>query len=256
MHLFQTAMGVRVPDVTANGMRQVDRIAMEAFGIDLLQMMENAGRALADTVLEMRRGEGPVTVVAGAGGNGGGGLAAARHLHGRTVEVRVVLAAPEDRMSPATARQHAILRAAGVRIDGPDRAEAALMEADVAVDALIGFGLHAPAEGTAADLIRTLNRRARRIVSLDVPSGLDATHGSVGGAVVRPARTLTLALPKTGLADPSADLSELWLADLGIPPEAFERAGVRSYRSPFRGEARVPLRCTGAWSARCRDGRR
>lgn len=252
MHLFETAMGIRVPDVTASDMRRVDEVAVASFGIDLLQMMENAGRALADSVLELREG-GSVTVVAGAGGNGGGGMAAARHLHGRAVEVRVVASRPEERWSDATARQARILRASGVPIDGPEMAEAAVAEAEVAVDALIGYGLRAPVEGTDAQLIRTLNRFARRIVSLDLPSGLDATDGAIGGPIVRPRRTLTLALPKTGLADPTADVAETLLADLGIPPEVFAQAGIPNYRTPFRGESRVPLRCTGTWASRCRD---
>lgn len=254
MHLFTTAMGVQVPDVGAARMRELDRIAMEEFGIDLLQMMENAGRSLADTVRGLLGGEGGVTVLAGSGGNGGGGLAGARHLHGRGVPVRVVLARPPERMVPAAARQLAILRAADVPVAGVEEADAWIAESDVAVDALIGYGLRAPAEGATAGLIRTLNRRARRIVSLDLPSGLDATHGVIGGPVVRPARTLTLALPKTGLADPTADLAELWLADLGIPPEAIRRLGIADYIPPFRSEARIPLRCSGEWAARCRDG--
>ena len=253
MHLFRTAMGVHVPDVGADRMRDLDRVAVDAFGIDLLQMMENAGRALAATVRGMLHGGGGVTVLAGGGGNGGGGLSAARHLHGRDVRVRVILARPEDRLSVATAHQLRTLRAIGVPIGGPAHADRWIGEAEVAIDALLGYGATGPAEGTIADLIRTLNRRARGIVSLDLPSGLHATHGTVGGPIVRPVRTLTLALPKTGLADPAADLAELWLADIGIPPEAFHRIGLTSYATPFRTEDRVPLQCTGTWSTRCRD---
>ncbi len=254
MHLFTTAMGIPVPDVGADRMRELDRIAMEEFGIELLQMMENAGRTLADAVRAMLDGGRGVVVVAGAGGNGGGGLAAARHLHGRGVRVRVVLAAPPERLTPAAARQLAILRAANLQIGGPDEATAWIAEAEVAVDALIGYGLRAPAEGTAGLLIRTLNRYARRIVSLDLPSGLHATHGAIDGPVVRPARTVTLALPKTGLADPAADLADLWLADIGIPPEAVRRLGFADYASPFFSEARALLRCRAPGAARCRDG--
>lgn len=254
MHLFRTAMGVHVPDVGADRMRDLDRVAVDVYGIDLLQMMENAGRTLAATVRGMLDGGGGVTVVAGSGGNGGGGLAAARHLHGRDVTVRVVLARPEARLAEATAHQLRTVRAIGVPVGGPEHADPWIAEAEVAIDALLGYGSTGPAEGTIAELIHTLNRRARRIVSLDLPSGLDATHGTVGGPIVRPVRTLTLALPKTGLADPTADLAELWLADIGIPPEAFHRIGLTSYLTPFRTEDRVPLRCTGTWSTRCRDG--
>ena len=253
MHLFTTAMGIPVPDVSAERMRELDRIAMEDFGIDLLQMMENAGRVVADAVRGMLDGGRGVTVVAGSGGNGGGGLAAARHLHGRGIPVRVILARPEGDLAPATGRQLAILRAADVRIGGPDEAEAWVAEAAVAIDALIGYGLRAPADGVSAQLIHVLNRCARRIVSLDLPSGLDATHGAIGGSIVRPARTVTLALPKTGLADPATDLADLWLADIGIPPEAVRRLGFADFTTPFFSEARAFLRCQVPGAGKCRD---
>jgi NAD(P)H-hydrate epimerase len=256
MHLFTTAMGIPVPDVSGERMRELDRIAMEEFGIDLLQMMENAGRTLADAVRGMLDGGRGVTVVAGSGGNGGGGLAAARHLHGRGVPVRVVRSRPEGDLAPATKRQLAILRAAGVPDGGPDEARAWISDASVAIDALIGYGLRAPADGVGAELIRAMNRYARRIVSLDLPSGLDATRGAIGGPVVRPARTVTLALPKTGLADAAADLADLWLADLGIPPEAVRRLGFADYASPFFSEPRALLRCHVAGAGRCREAAR
>jgi NAD(P)H-hydrate epimerase len=84
---WETPTGVRVPGVTADEMRAVDRVAVDDVGLQLLQMMENAGRGLA-TVVRSRQPE-RVVVVAGNGGNGGGGLACARHLANRGVEVSV-----------------------------------------------------------------------------------------------------------------------------------------------------------------------
>jgi NAD(P)H-hydrate epimerase len=79
--LFRTPEGIPVPAVTAEQMREVDRIAVEDFGLGILQMMENAGRNLAANLMEMLASmDGEVTVLAGAGGNGGGGLRSARHL--------------------------------------------------------------------------------------------------------------------------------------------------------------------------------
>jgi NAD(P)H-hydrate repair Nnr-like enzyme with NAD(P)H-hydrate epimerase domain len=78
---FRTGTGRQVPAVTAAEMREVDRVAVEEFGVSLLQMMENAGRNLARHVREV--GAGPVVVLAGNGGNGGGGLCGARHLRNR-----------------------------------------------------------------------------------------------------------------------------------------------------------------------------
>jgi len=88
-HDFRTESGRQVAAVTAAEMRDVDRTAVEEFGLSLLQMMENAGRNLARHVRDT--GHEPVVVLAGNGGNGGGGLCAARHLANREVDVSVVL---------------------------------------------------------------------------------------------------------------------------------------------------------------------
>jgi NAD(P)H-hydrate epimerase len=97
--MWQTEDGIRVPALTAGQMREVDRIAVEEFGLGILQMMENAGRNLAQNVQDLlgdARGE--VAILAGAGGNGGGGLCCARHLHNRDFQVWVVLDREEPRL--------------------------------------------------------------------------------------------------------------------------------------------------------------
>jgi NAD(P)H-hydrate epimerase len=226
---FQTEGGITVPAVAADQMREVDRIAVEDFGLGILQMMENAGRNLAQNAIDMLGGEpGPVTILAGGGGNGGGGLCCARHLHNRGYEVHLVLDRDAGAMRGAAGTQLQILQAAGLEVTGPDAAEDAIRRARVVVDALIGYSLRGAPRGRAAELILSSNRHGR-VLSLDVPSGLDSTTGEAPGAVVRPERTLTLALPKTGLGDIADDL---YLADIGIPPEVYERLGL-PYRSPF-----------------------
>jgi len=227
---FRTEDGVLVPAVTADQMREVDRIAVEEFGLGILQMMENAGRNLAENVLDMLdsvRGE--VTVLAGSGGNGGGGLCCARHLHNRGFTVWVVLAREAAALTGAARNQLQILQTAGLQPVAPSQAEEVIRRAEIVVDALIGYSLRGSPRGRAAELIDLCNQHAARVLSLDVPSGLDATTGEAPGAVVCPERTLTLALPKTGLQRVPG---ELYLADIGIPPEVFQRLGL-SFEPPF-----------------------
>jgi NAD(P)H-hydrate epimerase len=227
--LFWTQEGIPIPAVTAEQMREVDRIAVEDFGLSILQMMENAGRNLALNVIDMlRRSDGEVAVLAGAGGNGGGGLCSARHLHNRGFKVNLILDRDAADLRGAAADQIRILQAAGLRPVGPSGAEEAIRRADIVVDALIGYSLRGTPRGRAAELIDLCNERAAQILSLDVPSGLNATTGDPPGPVVRPDRTLTLALPKTGLASTSG---ELYLADIGIPPEAYRPLGL--WFAPF-----------------------
>jgi len=227
---FATEEGIAVPAVTADQMRRVDRIAVEDFGLDILQMMENAGRNLAENVMDMLDGaRGEVTILTGSGGNGGGGLCCGRHLHNRGFKVWLVLDTEPAMLGPAAANQLHILKVAGLQPMAPAQAEDAIRRADIVVDALIGYGLRDAPRGRTARLIDLCNKYAARVLALDVPSGLNATTGETPGDVVRAERTLTLALPKTGLQGLPGDL---YLADIGIPAKVYEPLGL-SFESPF-----------------------
>lgn len=218
---FETSDGRSVPAVTAVEMRDVDRVAVDRFGIEVLQMMEHAGRALAGAVRE--RADGPVTVLAGNGGNGGGGLCSARHLRNRGVEVRVVLDRAPDELSGPPAHHHATLAEMGVPVavgtEGFDP------EAGPVVDALVGYGLSGPLRGTAAELIEAIPEAAT-VVSLDVPSGMDATTGERPGVAVDPDSVVTLALPKTGLTESGV---ALLLADIGLPAGVYDALDIPAF---------------------------
>lgn len=234
---FRTIDGTRVPAVTAEEMAEVDRVAVETVGLPLVAMMENAGRSLARTAHELP--DGPVVVLAGGGGNGGGGLAAARHLHNHGVAVTVVIDREPTTLDGATAIQWDILREGGVptRTSGePDVADL-MGSAAVTVDALVGYGLAGAPRGRTADLIGAVGDDAETVVSLDVPSGVEATSGDRPGGSVTPDLTLTLALPKTGLDDRVGDLL---LADIGIPAVAYDHLD-RAVPRVFDGEYRVPI---------------
>lgn len=229
---FWTNEGISVPAVTAEQMREVDRIAMEDFGLGILQMMENAGRNLAENVWDMLEATtGEVTILAGGGGNGGGGLCCARHLHNRGFRVNVILDREPTALGEAAAAQLRILQAAGLQPVPLEETEAALRRVDLVVDALIGYSLHGAPRGRAAELIALCNTCAPRVLALDVPSGLDATTGYPPGVVIHTERTLTLALPKIGLRSIRGDL---FVADIGIPPEVYWPLGLSF--EPFFGD--------------------
>ena len=239
---FKTEGGLVVPAVTAEQMREVDRIAVDELGLGILQMMENAGRNLAQNVIDMLGGAGPgqrggITVLAGAGGNGGGGLCCARHLHNRGFRVRLVLDREAGALRGAAGRQLQILQSAGLKTEVPAASAEAIRGAELVVDALIGYSLRGAPRGRAAELIDLCNQHAGRVLSLDVPSGLNATTGEAPGVAIQPERTLTLALPKTGLHSVPGDL---YLADIGIPPQLYEQLGL-DYDSPFREDYWIPL---------------
>ncbi len=206
-----------IPAVTADQMREIDRMMVEDLHIELVQMMENAGRNVAELALRRFR-PGTVTVLAGPGGNGGGGLAAARHLANRGVGVQVTLSHGRSDLGAVPAHQLDIVTRMGIPVSAEPQPAA------LVVDALIGYGLRGDPSGRTAELIDWANAQAA-ILALDNPSGLDVTTGRAGAPCVRATATLTLALPKTGLAGAS-ETGELFLADISVPPAVYGRLGL------------------------------
>jgi NAD(P)H-hydrate epimerase len=214
--------------ITTADMIEVDRIMIDELHIGLIQMMENAGRNLARLVLDLMRPS-SAAVGAGSGGNGGGGMVAARHLANAGVDVTLTTTRPADRLGEVTAHQLDVLERMGIKRS--DR----LAEADVVVDAVIGYSLAGAPRGAEADLIRQIVSNGRPVVSLDVPSGLDATTGGAPGDVASADATMTLALPKSGLRN-APQAGALYLADISVPPSvtaAFERATPDFSESPI-----------------------
>jgi len=207
-----------IPAVTRAQMVEVDRLMIEKYGITLLQMMENAGRNLAELTGELLDGvvKGKrIAVLCGGGNNGGGEMAAARHLANWGADVQVALAVPARKLKDAPAHQMHTLRAMGVHVsDDFPSGNFYLM-----IDALIGYGLRGAPRGKTARWIQKANRNDVPILSLDIPSGLGADTGSPPGDCIRADATLTLALPKVGMREDgaSAYLGELYIGDISVP---------------------------------------
>lgn len=227
-----------VPAVSVATMSEIDRLAIEEFGISLLQMMEQAGSHLAEVVRQELGGDfrdRSIVVAAGPGNNGGGGLAAARHLINRGARVRVVLSRPALRMTEAGRSQLATLISMGamccvVTYDlSDDELETALGGADLVVDAILGYSIQGAPRGEAERLVGFINRSGRPVVSLDIPTGIDPDTGAVDGLAVSAMATLTLALPKPGLmmAAGIAHTGRIYLADIGLPAALYARLGLQ-----------------------------
>ena len=177
-------------------------------------------------------------VLCGTGNNGGDGLAAARHLH-RWGRLHSVACIDRDRLAGPAAREAEALVALGVEIADRPRLEGA----QLVLDALLGTGLSRPPESRYADWIRAANDSGRRIVAVDVPSGLQADSGRAYDPCIRAQVTVTLGLPKPGLlleAGPAV-CGELWVADIGIPNGALLAVGVEMPEHAFAMHDRVQL---------------
>ncbi len=201
---------------------------IEDYHIELIQMMENAGRNFAELARRQLGGAvkgHSVAVLCGSGNNGGGGLTAARHLHNWGANVIVALTKSADEFRGVPAHQLDILK----RMNIPIVDSASLPSTvELILDAIIGYNLSGIPRGVAADLIRWANRQNVPILSLDTPSGLDTTSGLAYEPTIRATSTLTLALPKQGLLIPQAKpyVGELYLADISIPPELYAKMGI------------------------------
>jgi NAD(P)H-hydrate epimerase len=218
-------------------MLETDRIATDRLGLGLLQMMENAGRELADLTRRALGGSvlgTSVVLLAGTGNNAGGGLVAARRLAGWGADVRVVFARPIRRLRPAPCAQIEPLLASGVRaaVAGYDRSytelAGELRNADAVLDALIGYSLRGAPDVDYQPLIDMAGLGSGPVISLDLPSGIDASTGERPGAAVAADITLALALPKRGtvVGEGRRFVGVQYLADIGIPRSVFEELGV------------------------------
>jgi len=209
--------GSRPGWLTRDEMIEVDRAMIDELGIGLLQMMENAGRNLAQLAIERYRPT-SVTVCVGSGGNGGGGMVAARHLANRGVDVTVVPTRSGNELSGVPKHQFDAL----TRLEVPVRDNVG--KVDLLVDAVIGYSLQGAPTGRSAELITAMNSVAAPVLALDIPSGVDATSGETPGEHVDAEATLTLAAPKIGLSS-APGVGELFVADISVPPVVLARLG-------------------------------
>jgi NAD(P)H-hydrate epimerase len=193
-----------VPWLSVEEMRAVDEVMVDDLGIEMKQMMENAGRNL-----------------------GGGGLVAARHLLGAGAAVHVRLSTARERLAPVTADKLRILSA--LRADIVGDTGSVLPESDLVVDALLGYSQSGAPRGGAARLIEAV--AGCRVLALDVPSGLELGSGRLHDPHIHAEATMTLAAPKTALRGSTA-VGDLYLADISVPGVAFEQIG-RAHSTPF-----------------------
>jgi len=221
-----------LPTLTSAQVKEVDALAHERYGVSVDWLMEAAGWQVA------RFCRGMTAVVCGVGNNAGDGLAAARHLHrwGRLSSVSCVDAA---RLRGSALRELEALRKLDVRVVG----ELELDGAELVIDALFGSGLSRRAEGVFADWIAAINSSGVQVVAVDLPSGLDADTGVAYAPTVRAHSTVTLGLPKPGLlmGDGPSVAGEIWVADIGVPFEAYAAIGIDVPRQLFATDDRVPL---------------
>ena len=224
---------------TAAEMRELDRLAIDTYGIPGVVLMENAGAQVARILwqefpdLSRRR----IAVLCGPGNNGGDGFVIARYLHNASVAVRVFIVGEPERIRGEARTHLEMLRCAGIAPQAANTSEsvqavcAQLAEYDILIDALLGTGLKAGVSGFFQQVITAMNASARPVVAVDVPSGLSADVGTLLGGHVRAHLTVTMALPKQGLLlYPAAEhVGKLVVVDIGFPAAVREHESVHCH---------------------------
>lgn len=184
--------------VSVKEMQELDRTAIKERGIPSIALMENAGRAVSEIALSELKDikDKKVAVFCGGGNNGGDGFVAARHLFNKGVKINVYLISKRSDLKNDPEINARLLEDIGVEIceiSGPIS-----VDSDLIIDAMFGIGLKGEVKKPAKDIIIDLNKKSIPVISVDVPSGLDADTGEILGVAIKAGVTVTMQFPKQG----------------------------------------------------------
>lgn len=220
-----------------NEMKRIDQIAIEKFGIPGLLLMENAALSIAEKACEMLSYDNTkkIVAIAGKGNNGGDAFAAARHLHQWGFPVSVVSLVPRGCVSGDALIFLQILEGIGIEIsyiDDESFVQEALLNLerpDLILDGIFGTGIHGAVTGVFAAAVEAINDSPAKVLSIDIPSGINGETGQICGVAVKADETVTFSAAKPGLFQYPGRLhaGAVTVAEIGIPTAATEMAGVK-----------------------------
>lgn len=221
-------MNVHTESITSREMMALDLNA-QYLGVSNVQLMENAGSAVANEVARRFKKDAKVTVVCGTGGNGGDGMVTARHLTSRGFHVDLILLGDPATISRDDVRRNwdtLRLMPESVQVTVVrDSALLPVIQGEVVVDALLGTGARGVLRPPILEGVKAINKASGFKVAVDIPTGVDADTGAVQGEAVKADITVTFHRAKKGLEQASQLVGELIVADIGIPLEAERHVG-------------------------------
>ncbi len=238
MQEVSTSLLTSLPLVTSSESRQLDQLAEQA-GLPSLVLMENAALRIAEVLQQHFELDPPkrIVIVCGKGNNGGDGMALARHLSNIGFQVQVFLLADPSELKGDAATNYEVAANFGIPIQPIVSSEELpqivepLRNADLVVDALLGTGITGEVRGLYAEVIPLITRHSPRILSVDIPSGINSDTGEVCGVAVRADATITLGAIKLGLIlFPGADYAgDLFVGSLGIPNSLLTKLNIQKF---------------------------
>ncbi len=228
--------------LTRDEVRELDRRAVEGFGVPGAVLMENAGRGCAEVLVRLDPGGAPALILCGPGNNGGDGFVIARHLDNRGRPVSVHVFAGRGRHATDADANFDVLYASGIEFTqyrpdhfGPPHRDLFLRRLGAAgwvVDALFGTGLTRPLGAPFDWLVGAVNGSGKPVLAVDLPSGLDCDTGAPLGPTVRAAHTATFVAHKRGFLNPA---SKQWTGDVHVVDVGAPRVLVDEYRNRATG---------------------
>jgi NAD(P)H-hydrate epimerase len=214
--------------ITSREMRALETNA-EYFGVSRLQLMENAGRNVAQEIAARFNTEKKIAVFCGLGGNGGDGFVATRHLSTMGFKVTVILAGKAEEISDSAAQKNWLAiqhLKQGITIhEAHDSTQIPEVNADIIVDALLGTGTKGKLRPPIMQFVQKINAANAFRVAVDIPTGVDADTGDVLGDAVKANLTITFHKTKIGLEKAKDYVGELVVKDIGLPREFESLAG-------------------------------
>ena len=209
-----------VPALTREEVIMIDELMINRYEIKLIQMMENSGANLTECIMQVFKpgNDSKVFIFAGTGNNAGGALAAARHLRNRGLHPEIMIVKGKHHLKDATRHQLKIARELNIPVHNYDPGFD-LESYGLIVDGLIGYNLKGELEKPFAEIIQLINRANLPVISLDIPSGIDANEGKIYPTCVHADVTMALALPKAGMLKKGAKqcCGKIYLADINVP---------------------------------------
>ncbi|NCB42090.1 MAG: NAD(P)H-hydrate epimerase [Clostridia bacterium] len=207
--------------VTCSEMKAMDSYAIKAIGIPGIVLMEHAALRVIDAI--DLQATNSFTVVCGTGNNGGDGLAITRHLILKSKRVDVFVVGNLDKTTADFNTNLTILKNLKPPVSlitddsGLAQLEKSLKNNDLTIDALFGIGLTRDIRGLFYKVIESINKYSKRILSVDIPSGMDGDNGQVKGICVKADQTVTFHRIKAGLVENKTHTGDIIVVDIGIP---------------------------------------
>ena len=208
--------------------RELDRLTIETYAIPGMVLMENAGRGIVDLLLTQEP-QGNIIICCGQGNNGGDGFVVARYLHNLHRPVQVLLFGDPGEITGDAKINYIIIKALGVPIitinsEDIETIQHVLSEADWIIDALFGTGMQGQVKWPFVKVIGAINAAHKKVLSIDIPSGLDCDTGIPLGVAVRATHTVTMVGLKQGFLNPEAQdyLGHVDVVDIGTPRALIE----------------------------------